>query len=84
MGWHDELAAKSYAMGKTSAEFKAGAQRKVNATWPWLLVAAALWYFASWPWALVPLAIAAFSACQSISATMVAMRLEKIENAQAK
>lgn len=84
MGWHDDLAARSYAMGKTSPEFKAAARRKAKATWPWLLVAAAVWYFAGWPWALIPVAIVAFTAFQSVSASLVAMRLEKIESTRCK
>ena len=78
MGWHDSLAARATAMGKTSAEFQKGAQNKANATWVFLIVAAAVWYFASWAWALIPAVFAAFSAFQSVSATMIATRLAKV------
>lgn len=77
MGWHDSLASKARSMGKTSADFKAGAQRKANGTWMWLVLVAVVWYFASWKWALIPGAFAALSAFQSVSASMIAARLEK-------
>ena len=80
MGWHDSLAARAIETGKTANEFKSGAQNKANATWLFLAVAGAVWYFASWPWALIPAAIAALRALQSISATMIASRLEKLES----
>lgn len=79
MGWHDALAVKSAEMGKTAAEFKAGARRKANATGLFLIVACAVGYFVSWPWALLPGVVAAWSAFQSMSATMIASRLEAME-----
>jgi hypothetical protein len=77
MGWHDSLAARAIEMGKTAGEFKAGARRKANATWLFLAVGGAVWYFVSWPWALIPAAISAWTGFQSLSATMIASRLEK-------
>jgi hypothetical protein len=79
MSWHDSLAVKAREMGKSAAEFKSGARRKANATWPFLIVAGAVWYFAGWGWALIPAAIAAWNAFQSVSATMIATRLERTE-----
>jgi len=78
MGWHDSLAARAIAMGKTAAEFKSGARRKANLTCLFLVVAGAVWYFAGWPWALIPAAIATWNAFQSMSATMIAGRLERL------
>ena len=78
MGWHDSLAARAIEMGKTAGEFKVGARRKANATWLFLAVAGAVWYFVSWPWALIPAAISAWNAFQSMSATVIARRLEKL------
>lgn len=80
MGWHDSVAARAAAMGKTASEFRAGAQRKAKATCLFLLVAGAVWYFVGWPWALIPVAVAAWSAFQSVSATLIAARLEKAES----
>lgn len=77
MGWHDSLAARAVAMGKTAPEFRQGAKRKTNATWIFLIVAGAVWYVVGWAWALIPAAVAAFSAFQSVSATMIADRLDK-------
>ena len=77
MGWHDSLAARATAMGKTAADFKGGAQRKANVTWLFLIVAGAVWYFVGWGWAVIPACIAAFSAMQSVRATMIAARLDK-------
>ena len=79
MGWHDNLADRAAAMGKTAAEFKSGSQRKANAAWYLLIVAAAVWYFVNWQWALIPAALAALSAFQSVSASLIAARLEKVE-----
>jgi hypothetical protein len=64
-------------MGKTAAEFKRGAQQKANATWLFVIIAAAVWYFVGWAWALIPAVVAAFSAFQSVSASMIAARLDK-------
>lgn len=79
MGWHDALAAKSAEMGKTSAEFRAGARRKASATCLLLIAAGAAGYFAGWAWALLPGAVAAWSALQTMSATLIASRLEVLE-----
>lgn len=80
MGWHDALAAKSAEMGKTSAEFRAGARRKAKATCLFLIVASAVGYFAGWMWALIPAVVAAWSAFQFMSATLIASRLEVLES----
>ncbi len=79
MGWHDALAAKSAEMGKTSSEFKAGARRKGGVTGLFLAAAVAVGYFAGWGWALLPGAVAAWSALQTMSATLIASRLEVME-----
>ena len=79
MGWHDALAAKSAEMGKTSAEFRAGARRKAKAICLLLAVAGAVGYFAGWVWALIPALMAAWSAFQLMSATLIASRLEALE-----
>jgi hypothetical protein len=81
MGWRDSVAIKARQMGKTSGDFKKGSQRKASTTCLYLSVAGAVWYFVGWPWALIPAALAALSACQTVSATMVALRLEKAEQA---
>jgi hypothetical protein len=79
MGWHDVLAAKSAEMGKTSAEFRAGARHKTKATGLFVIVAGVVGYFAGWMWALLPAVVAAWSAFQLMSATMIASRLEVME-----
>ncbi len=79
MGWHDALAAKSAEQGKTSADFRAGAQRKAKATILLLLLAGVVGYLVGWPWALLPGVLAAWSAFQSRSALMLASRLEAME-----
>lgn len=78
MGWHDSLAARATAMGKTAAEFRAGAQRKAIAACLFLIVAGAVWYFVSWSWALIPAVGAAWNALQTVSATMISARLDKV------
>lgn len=79
MGWHDALAAKSAEMGKTSAEFRAGARRKAKAAFLFLLLAGIVGHLAGWPWALLPGVLVAWSAFQCMSATMIASRLEALE-----
>ena len=79
MGWHDALAAKSAEMGKTSAEFRAGARRKARALCVFLLATGAVGYFAGWVWALIPGVMVAWSALQFMSATLIASRLEALE-----
>lgn len=80
MALHDKLAQKAIAMGKHSSEFSAAAQKHANATWFYLIVAGVVWYFFGWLWALIPAALGVYTAFQSISATMVATRLEKQES----
>lgn len=83
MGMHDQMAAKAALNGRTSAEFHAAAQRKANATWVYLIVAGIVWYFTAWYWALIPGVLAALTIGQSISATMIAARIEKYEKGRA-
>jgi Flp pilus assembly protein TadB len=79
MGWHDSLAARAFVIGKSAVEFKRGARRIAVATGGLLVIAAGVWHFTSWTWALIPAALAAFAGLQSVSATLVAARLEKLE-----
>ena len=79
MGWHDSLAQRAIAMGKTAADFKKGAQDKANMTWLFLIAAGAVWYFTGWAWALIPGGVAVFNAFQSVSATMIASRLDNAD-----
>jgi hypothetical protein len=80
LGWHDALAAKCAEMGKTSAEFRAGARRKAGATCLLLIAAGAAGYFAGWAWAVIPGAVAVWPALQTMSATLIASRLEALES----
>jgi hypothetical protein len=82
MSFHDQIALKARMDGNTSAQFRAAAQRHANATWVYLIIAGIVWYFTSWVWALIPFALAAYVAVQSLSATAVAIRLEKYESSQ--
>lgn len=79
MSFHDSVALKARLAGNTAAQFHEAAQRHANATWAYLIIAAIVWYFTSWMWAVIPFALAAYVALQSISATLVATRLEKYE-----
>ncbi len=79
MSLHDKLAQKAVSMGKSSSGFKAAAQKHANATWLLIVVAGVVWYFFGWAWALIPLALGAYTTIQSISATMVATRLENLQ-----
>jgi hypothetical protein len=76
MSLHDRLALKALEMGKTASEFNDAAHNHANATWLFIVVAGAIWYFFGWKWALIPGALAIYSAFQSVSSTMVATRLE--------
>lgn len=82
MSFHDSVALKARLDGNTPAQFHQAAQRHANATWTYLIIAAVVWYFANWMWALIPIALAAYVAFQSVSATLVATKLEKLENTQ--
>ena len=80
MFFHNELAALAVRDGNTSQQFRAAAQKHANATWFFLIVAGAVWYFSSWMWSLIPFALATFVTIKSITATAVAIKLEKSEN----
>ncbi|MCP3943442.1 MAG: hypothetical protein GY710_18445 [Desulfobacteraceae bacterium] len=79
MALHDQLAQKATKKGKHASDFFAAAQKHANATWFYLIVAAAVWYFFGWLWALIPATLGGYTAFQSISATMIATRLESHE-----
>lgn len=79
MSLHDKLAQKAIAMGKSSSEFTAAAQKHANATWFYVIAAGVVWYFFGLAWALIPSALGVYTALQSISATMVATKLESQE-----
>jgi hypothetical protein len=79
MSLHDKLVQKAVTMGKSSSEFSAAAQKHANATWFYLIVAAVGWYFFGWLWALIPIALGVYAIFQSVSATMIATRLENRE-----
>jgi hypothetical protein len=42
MSFHNSIATKALMMGKTSVEFRRAAQKHANATWFFLVVAAAV------------------------------------------
>jgi hypothetical protein len=79
MALHDKLVQKAIATGNHSSEFCAAAQKHANATWFYLIAAGAVWYFFGWVWALIPFALGVHTAFQSISATMIATKLENQE-----
>lgn len=80
MALHNTLAQKAIEMGKHSSEFSAAAQKHANATWFYLIIAGVVWYFFGWLWALIPGALGIYAALQSVSATMVATKLENRES----
>jgi hypothetical protein len=79
MSFHNNVAQRAYASGKTSGQFHAAAQKHANAAWFYLIAAGVVWWLFNWKWALIPLAFTAFVAFQSVSATLIATRLEKLE-----
>ena len=78
MGFIDRLAAHAFTTGRSTQEFRKAAQGNANATWGWLILAAVVWYFTGLGWAAIPLVFAAYSAYRSVSATMVANKLDLI------
>lgn len=84
MGWHDDLANRAAAAGKTSDEFRSGAREKARMAGIWLVATAIVWYVAGWPWVVIPAVLAVYSTVQRISASLIAMRLEEREAARAK
>jgi len=79
MSLHDKLAQKAISLGKSPSEFKVAAQKHANATWFLLIVGGVVWYFLGWTWAIILIALGAYTALKSVSATMVATRLEDRE-----
>jgi flagellar basal body-associated protein FliL len=81
MSLHDKLAQQAISMGKGSSEFKAAAQKHANATWLLAIGGGVIWYFLGWAWAVILIALGVYTALKSVSATMVATRLENHEQA---
>lgn len=79
MGFHDQIALSARLDGHTAAMYRHSAQKHADATWVYLIIAAVVWYFFAWYWALIPAVFAIVTAIQSMSATAVAMKLEKYE-----
>ena len=76
MGLHDRLAKKAITMGRDSSELSKAAQEYADVTWVWLAIAGVTWYIFGWRFALIPAAYSAYTAFQSISATLITTRLE--------
>ena len=76
---HDRMALKAFREGQTSLLYHRAAQGNANKFWAWLAIGGIVWYFAGWMWALIPFALGVLRAVMSISSTMVAARLEKIQ-----
>ena len=79
MGLHDKLAMKAFLRGRDSEELKKASDNKANTTWFLLAISLAFSYFSDTKWYLLPLALMIIAIIQSISATLLAERLEKIE-----
>ena len=80
MSFHDKAANRAATMGKRSSEFRSAAQRHAKATWIFLITSGVVWYFWKWQYATIPALIGIISAFQSISSTMIAERIERIES----
>ena len=80
MGLHDQLATKAFTMGKKSKEFSGAAQSHANASWFILIIAGLVWYFVdNWIWVFIPWALLVYTVLKSISSSLIASRLEKLE-----
>jgi hypothetical protein len=77
-GVHSEMARQALLSGEPPQLYRRAAQVHANKFWGCAIISAIVWHFAGWKWALIPVAIAILKAAQSISATMVATRLEKL------
>lgn len=79
MSLHDKLAQKAISMGKGAEEFTATAQKHANASVFYLIIGGIVWYILGWKWALIPFGLALYVGFQSVSSTLIAIRLEKLE-----
>ena len=80
MGLHDQIATKAFSMGKKSKEFNDAAQSHANASFFFLIIAGLVWYFFdNWIWVFIPMALLVYTVLKSISSTLIALRLEKLE-----
>ncbi|MEX0695736.1 MAG: hypothetical protein WD075_14915 [Rhodospirillales bacterium] len=83
MGAHDRMAAKAFADGKSPTAFMDAAKKHARASWFWVILAGVVWYFTDWWWALIPVAMLVFSVVQSISSTLIGVKLEKLQAGKA-
>jgi asparagine N-glycosylation enzyme membrane subunit Stt3 len=79
VGAHDRMAEKALANGKSPTAFLDAAKRHARASWFWVILAGVVWYFTDWWWALIPVAMLIFSVVQSISSTLIGVKLEKLQ-----
>jgi hypothetical protein len=82
MSFHNQVALRARLDGQSSKQFSDAAQKKADATWIYLIIVAVVWYFSNWMWAMIPLALTILNIAQSISATLVAQRLQQHEKKQ--
>ena len=59
----------------TAADFDAAAQKHANASWFFLLVAIAVWYFTNIYWAIIPAVVLLITIVQSVQATRMGQKL---------
>ena len=80
MSFHDKIAQKAFSMGKGAESFHEAAQKNASASVIYFIIGAVVWYFFGWVIALIPFGLGLFVGFQSISSTLVAIRLEKLAN----
>jgi hypothetical protein len=80
MGFHDQIALRAHLAGEKSSLYRHAADQHAKAFWFLLIITGIVWYVSAWYWALIPGSLAVFVAIQSVSATAVAIRLDKYEN----
>lgn len=79
MSFINKLVQNALSMNKNSSDFTVAAQKNANATWFYAILGGVLWYFLNWIWSLLPFFLAIYSAIHSISATLIANKLENLK-----
>lgn len=81
MSFHDKLACRAVSTGKTADDFTAASQKYAKAATALVVLAGTVWYLFDPNLSIVPFALAAHAAYQSITATIIAGRIQKFTQA---
>ena len=75
----DGLTRSAWLSGRSADDFARAARSNSRAVWVYTIIGMLVWWFGGGKWALILAGLAVWSAISTVLATVVQMRLERIE-----